>query len=82
MIKTRFKKTGTPSQLYTEYWKEYLGLKRNVLSMLPKGHKRQILIANMTGPRRQTLGMSLVFWVALTEMRKMVPGPGLGSLGG
>lgn len=82
MIKIRFKKTGTPSQLYKEYWKEYLGLKRKVLSMLPRGHKRQILIADMTGPRRQTLGMSLIFWIALTEIRKMVPGPGLGSLVG
>lgn len=61
MIKIRFKKFGTISQLYKEYWKEYLGLKRKVLSMLPKEHKRQILIANMTGPRRQTLGMSLIF---------------------
>lgn len=60
MIKIRFKKFGTISQFYKEYWKESLGLKRKVC-MLPKGHKRQILMANMTGPRRQTLSMSLIF---------------------
>jgi Na+-transporting NADH:ubiquinone oxidoreductase subunit NqrA len=66
-----FKRSGTIGQLYREYRKEYLGLKRKGLNMFAKGQKRQILIVNMTGSRRQTLGMSLIFYIALIETRKI-----------